>query len=280
MVADPASPQTLILEVLLEQFPEQFAAVIELNQFTEAHRPSERPSDDLAGSLLMRIYARGSKTFRASLHLSCLGYGVPAGMLNRSLFEDTIIAHWVKLNPDSAGPMIDRADKYEHEKWRVALEKHGRSDERELPPLTEDERKELSRDFRGGRTWTGLNLYELVKAVEGEWSEPLDRALLWQTHDFVQLFNNQLIHQTPIALRLVSKVDDVHKVVTWDVGNSNTHIHGALAGAFWSYSNLASLVLKVDELEALLELFNRHLTAFTSTRETDQRETDQMQDDI
>ena len=40
--------------------------------------------------------------------LAALGNGAQAGMLNRSLFEDMIVAHWIRRNPRRCAPMSRR----------------------------------------------------------------------------------------------------------------------------------------------------------------------------
>lgn len=256
-----------VLPFLLEEFPSQFEAVLALDEFAERHRPSAPPSRDWAGSVLMRVYARGSKTFRGSVRLAIRGYGVQAGMLNRSLFEDAIIAHWLRAHPERAEQQMERSIRHDLGKWHAALIKHDRPSGPHLPVLSDDERKQLRREFAGGRTWTGLTLTALVEAVEGEWPAEADRRLLWEIHDFAHLFNNHVLHQTALALRVTANEDDGVGVVRFDVGPSNVHIHGALLGAFWSYANLASLVVTNRVAEELNELYVRHLAAFLSAAE-------------
>lgn len=157
-----------VLPFLLDEFPRQFEAVLTLDEFAEQHRPSGPPSGDWAGGVLMRIYARGSKTFRGSLRLAIRGYGIQAGMLNRSLFEDTIIAHWLRANPEHAERQMEKSIRHDLGKWQAALVKHDRPVGPHLPVLSDEERKQLRREFAGGRTWTGLTLTALVEAVEDE----------------------------------------------------------------------------------------------------------------
>jgi hypothetical protein len=180
-------------------------------------------------------------------------------MLNRSLFEDVAIAHWVIANPAEAEDRMERNIPLELDKWRRALEKHERPVGPHLPSLTDEDRKKLAGEFRRA-TWTGLDLYRLVKSIQNQWPEEVDRQILWQVHDFVQLFNTQVLHQTPVALRLVTFQRGDTVVV--DAGPSDVHIHGALLGAFWSYANLCPLVLVTDARDAVGEVYARHIDAF------------------
>jgi hypothetical protein len=57
-----------------------------------------RPMADLTDVLLHTFLARSTRTFEAIVHLGSRGFGEQAAMLNRSLFEDMVDAHWVSLH--------------------------------------------------------------------------------------------------------------------------------------------------------------------------------------
>jgi hypothetical protein len=99
---DRAMNGAAIVPEIVAAFPEQFAAAEALRDFAKANRPEAPPTQDEAGVLILRTYTRSSKTYNASLRLALVGYGAQAGMLNRSLFEDMIVAHWIRRNPDTA----------------------------------------------------------------------------------------------------------------------------------------------------------------------------------
>ena len=185
-------------------------------------------------------------------------------MLNRSLYEDMLIAHWVKRHPGDAVARCLEHQKYTLARWGNALRRHDLlRPGQKFPSLTPTERKTFRARF-AGKTWTGLNLPELLSDVRGERQSPADRDLLTQVNDFVHGFNNLLLHHSAQALSFVGKFDEVENAVTFDVGPSTRHIHGALLGAFFMYANTASLVVNADEVT---NVYSEHLPAFLSVRE-------------
>lgn len=251
---------------LLAEFPEEFGACQALQDFARANRPMKAPIHGAAGDLLMRTYARGSKTYQAVLRLAAAGYGEQAGMLNRSLFEDMVVTHWIMRNPKKAPAKLDRHRLHTLEKWRQAIHKHGRlEDAGELPPVPPDGTMRVIREeFAGKQHWTGRSLDEVLKEIEDEWPSEADRGLLWQIYDFTHFFSNLLLHHSYFGVAAAGRITG--DTTTFDVGPSNMHIKGALTGAFFSYSNLASVVLDGEALEALHNLYGKHIGAFAKLR--------------
>ena len=220
---------------VVEAFPLAFEACEALLYFAVANRPDEPPNKDAAGRLIFRTYVRSSKTYQGSFLLAGRGYGVQAGMLNRSLFEDMLVAHWIKRNPDEAPEKYERHRRHSVEQMREAMAKYGSESEMaHLPALSEEEREAHAKEF-GFRGWTGLTLYELAKAVEEEWPEgKLDRGLLWWVFDIAHRFNNLLLHHSAMGLGLAAEDDASDGTIRYDVGPSTAHVHGALFAAFFS----------------------------------------------
>ena len=50
--------------------------------------------------VLLALFASASTTYEAAVQLARDGYGHQAAMLNRSLFEGMVDAHWVVMNSD------------------------------------------------------------------------------------------------------------------------------------------------------------------------------------
>ena len=215
----------------------------------------------------MATYARASKTAQASYVLALRGYGAQAGMLNRSLFEDMIVAHWIRANAEKAPQLFERHRKHTLTQLRGKYAKYGREDEvAAWPDLDDDERVRLEREFERKPHWTKKSLYELVKAVEHEWEgEHTDRRMLWQTFDIAHRFNNLILHHSFFGLGLAGKFTP-ERMVRWDVGNSAEHIHGALQVAWFSYVHLLSLVVPDNAREELGRVFTQHLSAFATFR--------------
>jgi hypothetical protein len=63
-------------------------------KFNTRARPADR--------LIVATYARGAKTYQGALRLAYIGYGAQSFMLGRSLYEDMLVGHWIKLNPEQA----------------------------------------------------------------------------------------------------------------------------------------------------------------------------------
>ena len=251
---------------LLAKFLEPFAAVLALDEWVTGHRPTAPPSQGAAGELILRTYARSSKTYRASIILAGLGYGAQAGMLNRSLFEDMAVSHWIKLNPDHAPALYERHRQHTMTQMKDTYKKYDREVElASWPPLGDAERQELATEFARKHHWTKRSLYELVKDIEGEFTdEHVDRRMLWQMFDISHRFNNLILHHSFFGLGLAAKTEAGR--VQHDVGPSDRHVFGALQGAFFSYGHTTSLVHTGVELAELNALWSEHIGAFSSTK--------------
>jgi hypothetical protein len=124
--------------------PSEFTACYALLEFAAAHRPRHAPFAGPAGVLLVVIYARASKSFKASLLLASDGYGPQARMINRSLFEDMATGHWVKRNREAALPQLDKHGRYTMNRHREYLAKYDKLPaDSKLPVLTPKENKKL-----------------------------------------------------------------------------------------------------------------------------------------
>jgi hypothetical protein len=104
-------------------------------------------------------YARGSKTYQGALRLSDIGYGGQALMLGRSLYEDMLVAHWIKLNPERAPRQLD-----DHRRMTLAVYKGQLSrfglDAPSEEPIDRAERERLRQEFGSGH-WTKLSVDKL-----------------------------------------------------------------------------------------------------------------------
>jgi hypothetical protein len=242
-------------EVLLTEFPREFAACFALDEVIDKHKPS-KPADQ-ASDVLMKTFARSTKSFRGTLLLAGHGFGPQAGMLARTLFEDMLIAHYVKLKPEVA-ERLEPARLLLVDRWREALEGFGRHDELDDVPdrLTQRERKELQQQNPGGR-WTGLTIAELVDEVEQMWPDEPGKRLLRQVEKLSNLTNNAIVHHSPLALEV-----GVRRVETgrhYMLGADFAHVQEALGAAFFSYSNLLTVVLADDGRRASEDVYNEHV---------------------
>ena len=71
-----------------------------LYEFASNNRPAPQGFTAVEG-LLLDTYARSTKTYQAVVRLAYIGYGQQAFMLGRPLFEDMVVAHWIRRNPKS-----------------------------------------------------------------------------------------------------------------------------------------------------------------------------------
>lgn len=98
-------------------------------------------------------------------------------MLNRSLFEDMIVAHRIKRTPGAAAKM-QRHHRLMIERTRETAHRLGRNDfvEEIRPPPPRSEHKALEAEFARPRQWTGKTIEELVRAVEDGSNRPATPA--------------------------------------------------------------------------------------------------------
>lgn len=75
--------------------------------WTNGHTDSW-PYRDEFGGLLRATFARATNTFSAAVILTREGYGPPAVMLARSLFEDTFVAYWMVWGPHEPQWIVKR----------------------------------------------------------------------------------------------------------------------------------------------------------------------------
>lgn len=254
---------------VVEAFRPPFEACEALLRFGVENRPSGPLTDDPAGKLIFRTYVRSSKTYQASFLLAGRGYGVHAGMLNRSLFEDMLVVHWIKKNPREGPEKYERHRRHVIEQMREALTKHGAGVEMaHLPALSDADREAYAKEF-GYRSWTGLTTYELTREVEDEWPEgKFGRDLLWWIYDIAQRFNNLILHHSAMGLGLTAEVDEAEGTTRLDVGPSTAHVQGALLTAFYCYMQTMTRVLDEEQVRQLQALSDEHFPrAFLAIRE-------------
>jgi hypothetical protein len=252
---------------IVDAFSPQFAACDALYEFARAHRPDKPRTPDAAGQLILATYARGSKTYQGALRLAYLGYGAQSFMLGRSLYEDMLVAHWIKLNPELAPRQLDDHRRMTLAVYRGELRRFG-LDVPEAEALDREERDRLRAEFGSGH-WTKLRMDKLRKAIEVEFPEEEGhRRLLREVDALLHRHANLIVHNSFLSIggAFASATDESF---TYDVGPSTRFIPNALFIAFFSYIHLTSLVLLADEAEALARLWHEHRDAFTVERLTD-----------
>jgi len=87
---------------------------------------------------------RSYRTFRVVVLLCKAGFAQQAAMLNRTLFEDMLAAHWAMRHQDVGSQRMIEHDQYTATLRKEKYEKHGIPHrEGDLPTYTEEQRKRL-----------------------------------------------------------------------------------------------------------------------------------------
>ena len=150
--------------------------------------------------LLAAQGTRATHSFESVIALCRIGRGAQAAMINRSLLEDALDAHWVAANPDDAPALADQHERLIELGERALLRRFGRP----TKELDESECGELDRlgklydGFR--RSWTLTNEKKRIALVKKRWSEPGAASYIDQTYEVIQRQNNALLHSSPTAL--------------------------------------------------------------------------------
>ncbi|MGH2761121.1 MAG: SEC-C metal-binding domain-containing protein [Thermoleophilaceae bacterium] len=216
-----------------------------------------RPPEPDADILILTIFARSTRTYEAVVkHLGNKGFGEQGAMLNRSLFEDMVDAHWVSLNPELA---VERMD--QHDRWSQVLRARVHRQFPEFlgdddPPVKEpsDEEDKLYRQLFGAwgsGSWTGVNMHERVKEIEPCWTEELGRRHLRFVHAWAHRLHNETLHLSAYSLGRVSNAPKLtdEGAPHFTFGASAAMLTETLFSAFWAYSQTFSLVYDTFELD-------------------------------
>jgi hypothetical protein len=208
------------------------------------------------GEVVMQtIFARSTRTYEAVVrHLGSHGFGEQATMLNRSLFEDMVDAHWVSLNPELAFERLVQHHRYSQ---RLRLDVASRfphyfgTDLPEMKPLMDEaERKRLARLFGdfGERSWTGLNIHARFEAIEGCWTNEVARRQARFMYLWVQRENNETLHLSAHSLAGIGKPTLKDDALHFRIGSTEELLGPALLWAFWTYAQTVTLVFDIFEL--------------------------------
>lgn len=203
--------------------------------------------------ILLSIFARSTRTYEAVVkHLGDHSFGEQGLMLNRSLFEDMIDAHWVSLNAADAVARLADHDLYSRLLRADAQRKHRERwfDGRKPPAIkiSNEERKRL-RDLygkKGSRSWTGIgDPEELLESVLVCWNSDDDRHQVRWWADWVQKIHNETLHPSAWSIgRLGAPVLNDSGNLEWRFGATPEYLTMALTGAWWTYSQTVGLIVK------------------------------------
>jgi hypothetical protein len=192
--------------------------------------------------LLLSVNSRSLNTFWSSTNLARIGFGAQAAMLNRSLFEDMIDAHWITVEPDLAVERFE--DHHLHGRMLLAYAAlaQGVVEADKIPEFDPAERKRLDGIFgkHGDSSWTGIGTYKRVMAVEHLW-EPEGRETLHFYRRLVHRESNQLLHLSAFSIdaQFRGRTEDALSLA---LGPSDHYVEKALIAALYAYGQLLSVV--------------------------------------
>jgi hypothetical protein len=230
--------------------------------------------------ILLALFTSATTTYEAAVLLAREEFGYQAAMLNRSLFEVMVDCYWAAMNPTLAVERIkDHMSYNAHLKARVSAKYPDQFGGLAPPPaLSDAEEKRLRKLYRrGGVSWTGLSLYDRVKAISERWPEGKAREHLMFFVDIANSINNEVLHPTPWGMSRTTRpatAPDGSDAVRFHVGRSPEFCSEALFGSFWIASSVVRLILQQCELEVEEfedGLYTRGIRAFVSIRSEELR---------
>jgi hypothetical protein len=204
-----------------------------------------RGIESTADALVASIFARSIGTFTCAVRNVRLGYGAQAAMLNRSLFEDMVDAHWIVSDPATASARYE--DHHEHSRMlladAVATFPNWYPDV-DLPKFDPAERDRLDKQFGnfGQRPWSGLSLHERVQLIKDQWTTDEGQEGLRFMHSLAHRENNQTLHVSAFSLGSTVEFNE-HGRPAFHVGPRPEMVHRAMFGSYWTFSQTSTLVI-------------------------------------
>jgi hypothetical protein len=235
-------------------------------------RPVHLPHDGLMGALL----ARSVKTFGGFPHLVRYGYGEQAAMLNRSLFEDMVDAHWVSVQPELA---IERYEQQTRHNSMVMAERVAKHRDLypdvELPEQDDDDRAQLDKIFgpHGDRHWTGLSLHQRTLHIEECWHDDEGRQHLRFFRNIAHRLNTQLLHASAYSLNETLRRES-SAILSFKLGPSPDNIDQAVFFAYWTFLQTGSLMVEffeLDDVAVISALAESHRPSFNQLTKDERR---------
>ena len=200
--------------------------------------------------LVQSLFSRSTRTYEAIVRaLATRAFAEQIGMLNRSLFEDMVDAHWVHLNPDTA---LERL--IEHDRWSRYLRANIQNQfakqffgGRKAPKqdLSKEEIAALRRRFgrRGGGSWTGLEFDDRYKAILPYWKTEKERDYMRWFKSWVHKLNNEIVHPSAFSIaRLAAPRPTDEGGWEFHFGSTKDWLGQSLSCAFWTYERTFDLV--------------------------------------
>jgi hypothetical protein len=244
-----------VTTLIRQQFENQIAACRRLEDYVIGLTKEwpGRPIEQTADGLIHALLARSLDTYSCAVRLASDGYGTQASMLNRSLFEDMVDAHWIASDPEAAqkrysdhhdhGRMLpaDAAQKYPEHYTEVAL-----------PEFDADERKRLDEVYGeyGSKPWSTISLHRRVELIDHHWTTAEAKRTLRLFRDIAHRENNQTLHVSAASLNAVVRSSEEGSI-GFNVGPRLDMVDRALLGAFWTFAQTAGLI--VDHFDIAID---------------------------
>jgi hypothetical protein len=200
--------------------------------------------DDTPDALVVSILARSTDTFSCGVHLATQGYRNQAAMLNRSLFEDMVDAHWIATDPETAQQRYGQHHHHARMLLADAVRKYPEFfADVDIPSFDAAERERLDAIYTkyGTRPWSKLNIHERVRLVEHHWSDE-DRRLLRFMLDFEHKANNDILHVSASSLD-ASVAGLAEDRALFHLGPRSDDVRKAMYGSFWTFAQTLGLVI-------------------------------------
>ena len=208
--------------------------------------------------LLLAFLMRTVTTFGAMVELGKLGYGEQTAMLNRSLFEQMVDAHWFVRDPELAADLL--SDHEELTKAEFAAAARRRPGSVPAPPPDEeiaddDTVKALREKFgRGGMHWSTKRLRSRLADVKSQW--PDGGEVLSFFADVPLKIDNLWLHPSPFGLK--ASVERTGSGLDFSFGPTGFYVQQALFNGCWNLGQVVSLALNELKPEgATSEVFER-----------------------
>jgi len=201
-------------------------------------------TDESADNILLALLARSINTYWSSVELSRIGLGEQAIMLNRSLFEDMVDAHWVTIEPDIARTRFEQHFRHGQILLAESVRLHPRQFAVEdIPEFDLSDLDELVGQFgpHGERSWTGLNIHKRVAAIEHLWTDQNEREILQFFRRIVYRDSNQHLHPTAQGLDALVRSSSETQL-SLKVGPGPEHVARALWTSYWISVQIVGLI--------------------------------------
>lgn len=206
-----------------------------------------------ADILLLTIFARSTRTYEGVVRwLGNRAFGEQGLMLNRSLFEDMVDAHWVHMNEDLA---VERLHQHDLHSRLLRAEMQRRLPDwfdGKPPPrikISNEERKKLNGLFgpSGSRSWTGErgSLEDRLEGVIACWKTDQDKAQARFFAAWVLKLMNEVVHPSSFALgRLGAPTLSESDKFQFRFGSTKEWLTQSLHVALWTYHQIIGLVIE------------------------------------